>query len=332
MLKLPVAILGATGPVGQKVISMLENHPRLIVAELAASEGRVGKRYGDIVAWKNEFPLSARVAGLEMRPMSEVQSHLVISALPSEIAAEIEPELANRGHLVSSNASTFRMEAEVPLLIPEVNGGHLKLLSRQNRKGALITNPNCSTVFLTSALAPLMELGDFDHVSVVTMQALSGAGYPGVSSFDLLGNVIPHIGGEEAKIQEEAKRILGTADRAAHFALTVHAHRVPVVHGHTIAAHVRFKSPVAVEKARAAFLRWAEERPDFLAFHEAMDRPQPARDLHPHEMRTHVGRLKQGDDPHVIGFIALGHNLVRGAAGAAIANLEAALAFRGGQP
>ena len=327
MSRIPVAILGATGPVGQKLISMLENHPRFRLAELAASEGRVGKKYGEIVAWKNEYPLSREVAALEMRPMMEIESHCVISALPAEVAREIEPALAARGHLVSSNASAFRMEANVPLLIPEVNGAHLSLLDQQTTKGRLVTNPNCSTVFLTSALAPLMELGTFEHVNVVTMQALSGAGYPGVSSFDLLGNVIPHIGGEEAKIQEEAKRILGSAERAANFGLTVHVHRVPVLHGHTIAAHVRFRDPVPVERARAAYLSWQERLPNLIAFHEEQDRPQPARDLSPHEMRVHVGRLKQGDDPRVIGVISLGHNLVRGAAGAAIANLESALSY-----
>jgi aspartate-semialdehyde dehydrogenase len=325
MTKFPVAILGATGPVGQKVISLLENHPRFYVAEVAASEGRVGKRYGDVVAWKNEYPLPRNVAELNLRPLLEVESPYVISALPAEVAREVEPALAARGRIVSSNASAFRMEANVPLLIPEVNGSHLSLLERQTGTGKIITNPNCSTVFLTSALRPLMDLGAFEHVSVVTMQALSGAGYPGVASFDLLGNVIPHIGGEEAKIEEETKRILGTPDTPAPFSLTVHVHRVPVVHGHTIAAHVRFRHPVSVERARAAFLDWQERRPELIRFHEEIDRPQPARDLSPHEMRVHVGRLKAGGDPHVIGLISLGHNLVRGAAGAAIANLAAAL-------
>jgi aspartate-semialdehyde dehydrogenase len=328
MKKIPVAILGATGPVGQKIISMLEEHPRFEVAELAASDNRVGKPYGEVVAWKNEFPLSARVAALRMLPMLEVQSRLVISALPADVAREVEPYLAARGAIVSSNASAFRMEKDVPLLIPEVNGTHLELLSRQSTPGRIVTNPNCSTVFLTSALAPLLELGEIEHVSVVTLQALSGAGYPGVSSFDLMGNVIPHIGGEEGKIQEETKRILGTPDQPKDFGVTVHVHRVPVVHGHTIALHARFREPVSVAEARESFLRWQEK--GLIKFHEEQDRPQPARDLHPHEMRVHVGRLKQGDDPRMIGLISLGHNLVRGAAGAAIANLECAHDHLGG--
>lgn len=328
MQKIPVAVLGATGPVGQKVISLLESHPRFFVAELAASDARSGKRYGEEVAWKNEFPLSEAIAGLTLRPILEVQSKCVISALPSEIALEVEPILAERGHLISSNAAAFRMQRNTPLLVPEINISHLSLLGEQKTDGAIVTNPNCSTVFLVAALAPLLELGEIEHVSVVTMQALSGAGYPGVSSFDLLGNVIPHIGGEEAKIQEESKRILGGLHEPAKFGVTVHVHRVPVLHGHTIAAHVRFKNPTNVSRARASYLQWQERTPELISFHEAVDRPQPARDLHPHEMRVHVGRLKQGDDPRTIGFISLGHNLVRGAAGAAIANLAAAYDFR----
>ncbi len=330
MTKIDVAVLGATGPVGQKVISMLAEHPRLQVAELAASDARIGKKYGEVVAWKNEFPLSPEVANLELRPLLEVQSKLIISALPADVALDIEPQLVARGCVVSSNASAFRMQADVPLLIPEVNAAHLALLSRQTGEGRLLTNPNCSTVFLVSALAPLMELGEIEHVSVVTMQALSGAGYPGVASFDLIGNVIPHIGGEEAKIQEETKRILGGLDQPAKFGVTVHVHRVPVIHGHTIAAHVRFRQPVSAATARSAYLQYQEKFSNFLHLHEAADRPQPARDLNSHDMRVHIGRLKQGDDPNTIGFISLGHNLVRGAAGAAILNLEAALDYLGG--
>ncbi len=331
MSRIPVAILGATGPVGQKVISMLQDHPRFRVAELAASDARVGKKYGEIVAWKNEYPLSPEVAALEMRPLLEVQSHCVISALPAEVAREVEPALAGRGHLVSSNASAFRMQEDVPLLVPELNSAHLSLLNRQKTQGRIVTNPNCSTVFLVSALAPLLELGTLQHVSVVTMQALSGAGYPGVPSFDILGNLIPHIGGEEAKIQEETKRILGSPDRAATFGVTVHVHRVPVLHGHTVAAHLTFKEEVSIENARASYARWQERFPGLFEIHTAPDRPQPARDLHPHDMRVHVGRLKQGDNAHTLGLVALGHNLVRGAAGAAIANLESTLDYLEGR-
>jgi aspartate-semialdehyde dehydrogenase len=324
-VKISIAVLGATGPVGQKVISLLENHPRFLVAEVAASEGSVGQVYGERVQWKNEFPLDPRVAQLRIKPLMEVESEFVVSALPADVAHQVEPALASRGHIVCSNASAFRMSADVPLLIPEVNSSHLSLLSRQTSKGKILTNPNCSTVFLAGALKPLLELAEIEHVSAVTLQALSGAGYPGVPSFDLLGNIIPHIGGEEEKIRLETKRILGSPDRPLDIGVTVHVHRVPVVHGHTVAAHVRFKSNVSVEKVQATFRRWEERYPNFLKVHTADDRPQPARDLHPHDMRIHVGRIKQGDRPDTVGFISLGHNLVRGAAGAAIAILEAYL-------
>jgi aspartate-semialdehyde dehydrogenase len=327
--KTSVAILGATGPVGQKVISMLEQSGRFVVTEVAASDQNVGRAYGDCAKWKNEFPLTSRVAALRLISCEAVTSRLVISALPTEQALVLEPLLASRGHLVFSNAAAFRMDPSVPLLIPEVNGSHLELLSSQKTSGRLVTNPNCSTVFLASALAPLMGIARIEDVSVVTMQALSGAGYPGVSSFDLLGNVIPHIDGEENKIREEVKRILGSASAPADFKVTVHVHRVPVLHGHTVAAHVRFAREVSVEEALTAFNAYAERFPGFLELHTAEDRPQPARDLHPHDNRVHVGRIKQDDCKSTIGFISMGHNLVRGAAGAAIANMEATLAYLG---
>jgi len=327
--KIPVAILGATGPVGQKVISMLESHGRFTVEEVAASDQNAGRTYGETVKWKNEFPLSPRVAALKLVNAETIKSRHVISALPTEQALTLEPLLASRGHFVFSNAAAHRMDPSVPLLIPEVNRSHLELLSGQTGPGHLVTNPNCSTVFLASALAPLAGIARIENVSVVTLQALSGAGYPGVSSFDLIGNVIPHIGGEEDKIREEVKRILGTATGPADFKVTVHVHRVPVLHGHTVAAHVTFAREVSLGEANSAFQSYSARYPGFLELHTAEDRPQPARDLHPHDNRVHIGRIKQDDCKRTIGFISMGHNLVRGAAGAAIANLEATLAYLG---
>ncbi len=320
--RLPVALLGATGPVGQKVITLLEHHPQFELLEVAASEGSVGHTYGERVQWKNEIELPARVGAMKIKPLMDVQSHFIISALPADIAQTVEPALAERGHVVCSNASAYRMDPRVPLLIPEVNSSHLSLLSKQPWKGKILTNPNCSTVFLAGALAPLQALGAFEHISVVTLQALSGAGYPGVPSFDLIGNIIPHIGGEEDKIKLETKKILGQAETAAQFGVTVHVHRVPVTHGHTVAAHVQFKSPVNADAVTQIFAKLAQEKPNYIKLHTAHDRPQPLRDLQPHDMRIHVGRIKQGDRPDTIGFISMGHNLVRGAAGAAIAILE----------
>ena len=229
--------------------------------------------------------------------------------------------------MVFSNASAFRMDPRVPLLIPEVNRTHLELLHLQETQGKIVTYPNCSTVFLASALAPLARIATIESVSVVTLQALSGAGYPGVPCFDLLGNIIPHIQGEEDKIKEEVKKILGQPGCAADFRVTVHVHRVPVLHGHTVAAHVRFQREVSVKEALEAIRSYQSRFPNFLELHLEQDRPQPARDLHPHDNRVHIGRLKQDDDPRTIGLIALGHNLVRGAAGAAIKNMESCLDF-----
>jgi aspartate-semialdehyde dehydrogenase len=322
MKKIPVALLGATGPVGQKVITLLAQHPRFELTEVAASEGSVGQLYGERVQWKNEIELPAAIAKLKIKPLLEVEAQYVISALPAEIAQTVEPALAAKGHIVCSNASAFRMDPKVPLLIPEVNLAHLSLLKQQTTSGKILTNPNCSTVFLAGALAPLLSLGEFDHVSVVTMQALSGAGYPGVPAFDLLGNLIPHIGGEEDKIRLETKRILGSPEHVLDFGVTVHVHRVPVLHGHTVAAHVKFKNAVTAEQVLRKFQDVEKASPNFIKLHIAPDRPQPLRDLTPHDMRIHVGRVKQGDQG-VIGFISMGHNLVRGAAGAAIAILDA---------
>jgi aspartate-semialdehyde dehydrogenase len=308
--KFPVAILGATGPVGQKAISLLENHPLFEVKELAASEGSVGHIYGERVQWKNEYPLSDSIAKLKLKPLLDIESKYVISALPADIAMTIEPALAERGHIVCSNASAFRMDPRVPLLIPEVNRAHVSLLADQPWTGKILTNPNCSTIFLAGPLGVLRALGEFDHVHVVTMQALSGAGYPGVPSFDLLGNLIPYIGGEEDKIRLETKKILGTATDAMKMGVTVHVHRVPVLHGHTVATHVRFKKPTSVDAVLKLFQEVEATQPNFIKVHMAPD------------MRIHVGRIKQGDAPDIVGFVALGHNLVRGAAGAAIAILE----------
>jgi aspartate-semialdehyde dehydrogenase len=320
--KIAVAVLGATGPVGQKVITLLENHHLFEIKELAASEGSVGHVYGERVLWKNEMPLPDHIAAMTLKPILDVESKWVISALPTDIALAVEPVLAERGHIVCSNASAFRMDARVPLVIPEVNSSHLSLLSNQPWKGKILTNPNCSTVFLAGPLAVLKDLGELNHVDVVTMQALSGAGYPGVPSFDLLGNLIPHIGGEEDKIRLETKKILGKPDESFKVGITVHVHRVPVMHGHTVAAHLHYKDPVSVDLVLAKLKEVEKSNPNFIKVHTAPDRPQPARDLNPHDMRIHVGRIKQGDAPIVIGFVSLGHNLVRGAAGAAIAILE----------
>ncbi|MBS1959400.1 MAG: aspartate-semialdehyde dehydrogenase [Bdellovibrionales bacterium] len=326
--KLPVAVLGATGPVGQKVITLLQDHPKFYVAEVAASEASARQVYGERVQWKNEIELPRDIAKMKIKRLNSIKSHYVISALPADIAKEIEPEFAKRGHIVCSNASAFRMHKDVPLMIPEVNSDHLSLLKKQNTEGKILCNPNCSTVFLAGPLAILKEIEDIEHVSVVTMQAVSGAGYPGVPSLDILGNLIPHISGEEEKICKETKKILGGPGNPLDCGITVHVHRVPIAHGHTVAAHVQFKNKVSQTQVMKALKQAEAKYKDFIKVHTADDRPQPLRDLNPADMRIHVGRIKQGDRSDTVGFIALGHNLVRGAAGAAIGILETYLKKR----
>lgn len=313
MKKYPVAILGATGTVGQKVISMLANHPQFYVREIAASGNSVGKKLKDACEWRDETPLSDFVGNLILQDCTAVSSPFAISGLPSDIAKIIEPSLASKGIIVSSNASAFRMDKHTPLLIPEINPEQIHLIEQQSTKGKIITNPNCSTVMLACALKPLLNLGDIDHVSVVTLQAASGAGYPGVSSLDLIGNTIPFIGDEEDKIELESEKILGKK-----FNIICHVNRVPVIDGHTVILHVYFKKPVEASLIRTEF----QKNTELYKVHLENNRPQPRRDLTAYDMRIHIGRIKQGNAPNVVGLLSMGHNLVRGAAGAAIKNLE----------
>lgn len=326
-MKTPVALLAATGTVGQKVIRMLEGHTQFEIVEVVASERSVGKKYGETVHWRELDDLPERVSQLIIKNYDEITSEFVISSLPADIAKKIEPELANKGHHIVSNASALRMANDVPLVIPEINSAHLSLLQKQASKGKIVTNPNCSTVFLALGLAPLLEIAPIEHVNVVTLQALSGAGYPGVSSNDVIGNIIPFIGNEEDKIETEAQKILGDAGVAANFSITCHVNRVPVLHGHTVATHVHFSNPVQAQELAAAYARWNEKYPGLYKVHTQEDRPQPLRDISNYDQRCHIGRIKQGGADNVVGFIAQGHNLVRGAAGAAILNLETLAEF-----
>ncbi len=321
---IPVAVLGATGTVGQKIIAMIEQHPLFHVAEVAASHRSEGKKYLEACTWREPLPFPEKMASLTLKELSEVTSPFALSALPADSAKEIEPLLASKGIHVISNASAFRMQNNVPLIIPEINASHIELVKAQSTPGKIITNPNCSTVFLALGLAPLMKLGKINHVSVTTLQALSGAGYPGVPSFDLIGNVIPNIGGEEEKIEQEANKILGEIDSPAVFDLTVHVNRVPVVHGHSISMHVFFENEVKASSVREAFEVAQRELPGAYKLHFDDFSPQPARDLTHDDQRAHIGRIKQGGNSKVVGLVSMGHNLVRGAAGAAIKNLELA--------
>lgn len=330
-MPISVAILGATGVVGQKAIALLSRNPRFNIIELAASEQRTGQVFGEVCDWREPLiPLPEAVASMKISSMQSLQSNYIISCLPSEIAEIEEPKLAEQGKMIFSNASTFRMHREVPLLVPEINEAHLSLLNDQKSSGKIITNPNCSAVGITLALAPLMELGEIEHVSIVTLQSISGAGYPGVPSLDIIGNTIPHIAGEAEKITEETKRILGSAENPANFALTTHVHRVPVMYGHTVTLHVTFKNSIHPAQATESYKAWNDKYPELFVLHNKDARPQSTKDLRLDDMRVHIGNLRQGDKQNILGLVCLTHNLVRGAAGAVIANMESYLNFQGG--
>jgi aspartate-semialdehyde dehydrogenase len=325
--------------VGQQFVARLALHPWFRPTWLAASERSSGRRYREL-PWRLPLPLPEAAADLVVDdPAPERAPHLVFSALDASVAGDIETAFAAAGHIVVSNARNHRMDPLVPLLVPEINAGHLQLLSRQRQArgwdGAIVTNPNCSTVFLAMVLAALDAFGP-RRVIVTTMQAISGAGHPGVASLDVLGNVVPYIGGEEEKLETEARKILGTAgDRGAEWrdlSISATTTRVPVVHGHTESISIGFdtrpESPEALVAALAGFAGPPQERslPSAPAHPivvlPGIDRPQPARDVDTGDgMSVTVGRVRRCG---VLDYklVALGHNLVRGAAGAALLNAE----------
>ena len=324
-----VGVLGATGVVGQHLVARLEGHPWFRVTWLGASERSAGRRYGDL-AWRAEAERPDRVARLTVEaPASGRAPALLFSALDAAAADHLEPAFAAGGHVVISNAKSHRMREDVPLLVPEINAGAIALASAQGWPGAIITNPNCSTIFLALALAPLARFG-IRAVTVATLQALSGAGYPGVASLDAIGNVVPHIPDEEEKIETETAKILG-----ARFPISAQTTRVPVAHGHTELVSVRLDARVdaaTLTEAWAGFrgaglvreLPGAPAPPIHVV--EGADRPQPRLDVARGDgMAVSVGRLRPCA---VLGwrFVVLGHNLIRGAAGSAILNAELARA------
>ena len=334
-----IGILGATGMVGQRFIQLLENHPWFQVTWLAASDRSSGKRYGEAVRWKLDTPLPAHIAAMPVSAATpEGAPSIIFAALDSDVAREMEPKFAAAGCAVISNSSAFRMQADVPLVIPEVNADHLALIEEQSwRKasgGYIVTNPNCSAIGLVLALKPLEERFGIRAVFVSTMQAVSGAGYPGVPSLDILGNVVPFIRNEEEKLEEETGKLLGKlhGNRITHLDAKVSAHcnRVAVEDGHTESVSIQLRSKATREEVLAAWrefqplreqkLPTAPEQP--VEFDAAEDRPQPRLDrMRGRGMAAVVGRLR----PCSLldwKFTVLSHNTIRGAAGAALLNAE----------
>ncbi|NCN27378.1 aspartate-semialdehyde dehydrogenase [bacterium] len=332
MTKKSVAVLGATGTVGQKVIAMLADHPKFEVKELVASESRVGMNFSDCCEWREQLPAPQWLRGMSLKSHTKVESTYVISSIPATHAKVIEVDLAKRGHHVLSNASAFRMGKDIPLIIPEINGAHIELVEEQKFAGKIVTNPNCSTVFLAMGLAPLLELSPFEEVSTFTMQAVSGAGYPGVASIDLIGNSIPYISNEEDKIESEAQKILGQVKQKANFPIMAHVNRVPVAHGHCVTFHVKTQEALTQAQVIEHYLAKAEENSALYKVHTDNFRPQVRLDLLHDDMRAHIGRIKVDTDRRCVGMLSMGHNLVRGAAGAAIANLELLDTYLEGRP
>jgi aspartate-semialdehyde dehydrogenase len=334
--RIPVSILGATGAVGQRFVSLLDQHPWFRVESLCASDRSAGRPYSEAARWHLDRPMPEWARGMtvgDCRPGGA--SRVAFSGLDAEVAGGIEEEFARAGLAVVSNARNHRLDADVPLLVPEVNHDHLALVEAQKRRfaggGFIVTNPNCSTVGLVMALAPLHAAFEVTEVVTATLQAVSGAGYPGVASLDILGNVIPYIDGEEEKIEAESRKILGRPGTPTAFAVSAHCHRVPVADGHTLAISLRTRQAATPEQALLALRDYRStladlglpslpERP--IVVRDEPDRPQPRHDaLAGGGMSVSVGRVRRCP---ILGLklVALVHNTIRGAAGVALLNAE----------
>jgi len=344
MIKIPVGVLGATGTVGQRFVQLLARHPWFELTALAASDHSAGRPYSEACHWLLSTPMPDSVSDLVVQPIETgMDCKLLFSALPSHVAGPVEERFARAGYAVCSNAAPHRMAADVPLLIPEVNAGHTALLDAQRRQrgwqGLLATSANCSTTQMALALKPLQDAFGLRKVSVVSMQAISGAGYPGVPSLDILGNLVPYIGGEEEKLERESRKLLGSLHAEPGqpaivdepFIVSAQCNRVPVRDGHTECVSVEFEKRPTPEDVIAALegfhgppevtdLPSSPSQP--IVVRQEADRPQPVRDCDTGRgMSIVVGRVRPCP---VLGhkFVVLGHNTVRGAAGGAIHNAE----------
>jgi aspartate-semialdehyde dehydrogenase len=339
--KIPVGVLGATGAVGQKFVALLEDHPWFELTEVAASDRSSGKSYKDATVWRQYKPIPERLKDRIVKPCDpKLDCRVVFSGLDSSVAGEIEEDFARNGYIVVTNSRNHRMDEDVPLLIPEINPEHLGLIKVQRERrgwsGAIVTNPNCSTIGLVMALAPIHRAFGVKRVIVATMQAVSGAGYPGHSAIDMLGNVIPFIGGgEEEKVETEPLKIMGTLDgeriRFAGCRISAHTNRVFVEDGHMECVSLELEkkaTPDEIASTLAGFtslpqelrLPFAPERPIIVT--TETDRPQPRFDRDAgNGMSAVVGRIRECP-VFDIRFVVLSHNTIRGAAGAAILNAE----------
>ncbi|HEV2119642.1 MAG TPA: aspartate-semialdehyde dehydrogenase [Candidatus Bathyarchaeia archaeon] len=342
-MKRKVAVLGATGMMGQKFVQLLAHHPWFEVSAVAASDKSVGKEYGASIGSRKEANLPDELGELvltEPKPQALDDPDVAFSALPAEVAGPIEEDFAKAGMPVFSNASSHRMDQYVPLLNPEVNPEHAEMVEEQKRRmktdGFIVANPNCTTAILTLSLKPLQDKFGLETVVVSSMQAVSGAGYPGVASLDIMQNVIPFIRNEEEKVEHETNKILGTVSRLAGITVSASCNRVPTIHGHMEAVFSKTRSaatPNEVIKVMSEFkgapqqlkLPSAPEYP--IIVREEEDRPQTRLDVDEgNGMTVTVGRVRRDPALNGVKYMALGHNLVRGGAGCSILNAELLLA------
>jgi aspartate-semialdehyde dehydrogenase len=338
--KIPVGVLGATGMVGQRFIQLLEHHPWFEVAWIAASERSADRPYAEAAKWRMKTPMPPKIAGMKLSPAAARNMPKVIfAALDADIARDLEPQFAEAGCAVITNSSAFRMHPNVPIALPEVNADHLKLIEcqtwRKKSGGFIVTNSNCSAMGLVMALAPLHQKFQIEKLYAVTMQAISGAGYPGVASLDIIGNVIPYISKEEEKMEAETKKMLGAVNgheiKDAPFAMSAQCNRVAVEDGHTESVSVQFKKKASAEEIIEAWrsfrgvpqeLKLPSAPAEVVHYDPRPDRPQPRFDVDRGKgMTTTCGRLR----PCPLldwKFTVLSHNTIRGAAGAAVLNAE----------
>lgn len=341
MDKIPVAVLGATGAVGQRLVALLENHPYFEVKRLCASERSSGREYGSAVNWILPTPLPGKVAAMTVEDCHAASGYpVVFSAMDASVAGPLEEDWALMGSLVATNTKCHRMRADVPLVVPEVNASHLKLARAQAGPGAIVANPNCSTIGLVMALKPLADAFGLEAVHVTTLQAASGAGYPGVPSLDLLDNAVPYIGGEEDKLETEPAKILGSFSQGsielARFPVSASCHRVAVSDGHLESVSVSLGRTATAQDILAAWDAFSGEElvqrlpsyaPRPLRYRPEPNRPQPRLDRDAgNGMAVTLGRLRPCP---VLGwkFELLSHNTVRGAAGGTILLAEACLEY-----
>jgi aspartate-semialdehyde dehydrogenase len=339
--RIPVAVLAATGSVGQRFIQLLDGHPWFEVAAITGSDRAIGQTYAEVCHWILDEPMPEWAAQMKVVPSSPeaLDARVAFSALPSEVAKEVEPQFAEAGIMVCSNASAYRRAPDVPILLPEINPEHSELVNVQRIqrgwRGGIVTNSNCTSTGMTVALKALLDAFGLKKVFVVSMQALSGAGYPGVASLDIIDNVIPYIGGEEEKVEWESRKMLGRVQgneiELANFAVSAHANRVAVRDGHMVCLSIEFNQPADLNTAVQALREYSaskvcEDLPStphpVILVREEDDRPQPRLDrMEGKGMSTIVGRLRP-DPLFDLKMVVLSHNTIRGAAGGSIYNAE----------